>query len=85
MCLAIPMKIESIEGQVAMASIPGGQYPARLDFLDNVKIGDYVLVHSGFAIEVLDENEALKTLEVFKEYEELGGEIPGRENGSGTA
>ena len=85
MCLAIPMKIESIEGQIGRASIPGGQYAARLDFLDNVKVGDYVLVHSGFAIETLDEAEALKTLEVFKEYEELSREIPRRENGSGTA
>ena len=80
MCLAVPMKIESIEGQVARASIPGGEYAVRLDFLDNAKVGDYVLVHSGFAIEILDEAEALKTLEVFnelKEYEELGGQIPG--------
>ena len=77
MCLAIPMKIESIDGQVARASIPGGEYAPRLDFLDNVKVGDYVLVHSGFAIEILDEKEALKTLELVKEYEELGGQIPG--------
>ena len=85
MCLAVPMKIESIEGQIGRASIPGGEYAARLDFLDDVKVGDYVLVHSGFAIEILDEAEALKTLEVFKEYEELGGEIPGRKSSSGPA
>ena len=71
------MKIKSIEGQIGLASIPGGQYSARLDFLDNVKVGDYVLVHAGFAIEVLDEAEALKTLEVFKEYGEVSREIPG--------
>ena len=78
MCLAIPMKVESIEGPIARASVPGGEYSARLDFLDNVKVGDYVLVHAGFAIEILDEVEALKTLEVFKEYEKASGEIPGQ-------
>ena len=84
MCLAIPMKIESIEGQIGRASIPGGQYAARLDFLDNVKVGDYVLVHAGFAIEILDEAEALKTLEILQEYEKLSGEIPGRADSSGA-
>ena len=85
MCLAIPMKIEAIEGQIGRASIPGGQYAARLDFLDNVKVGDYVLVHAGFAIEILDEAEALKTLEVLQEYERLSSEIPGRADSSGPA
>ena len=72
------MKIESIEGPVARASVPGGEYSARLDFLDNVKVGDYVLVHAGFAIEILDPQEALKTLKVLQEYAELSGEIPGQ-------
>lgn len=76
MCLAVPMKIESIEGKVARASVAGGEYSARMDFLDEAKVGDYVLVHAGFAIEVIDEAEALKTLEVFEEYERLSGEIP---------
>ena len=78
MCLAVPMKVESIEGPIARASVPGGEYRARLDFLDNVKVGDYVLVHAGFAIEILDPKEALKTLQVFQEYAELSGQIPGQ-------
>ena len=85
MCLAIPMKIESIEGQVGKASIPGGEYAARLDFLDEVSVGDYVLVHAGFAIEVLDKAEALKTLEVFREYGEVSREIPGSTDSPGLA
>ena len=68
MCLAIPMKIESIEGQVGRASIPGGQYAARLDFLDNVKVGDYVLVHAGFAISLVEEEDAKKTWELIEPY-----------------
>ncbi len=78
MCLAVPMKIESIEGPVARASVPGGEYRARLDFLDNVKVGDYVLVHAGFAIEILDPQEALKTLKVLQEYAEISSQIPGQ-------
>ena len=78
MCLAVPMKVESIEGPIARASVPGGEYSARLDFLDNVKVGDYVLVHAGFAIEILDPEEALKTIKVLQEYAELSGEIPGQ-------
>ena len=76
MCLAIPMKVESIEGPVARASVPGGEYSARLDFLDNVKIGDYILVHAGFAIEILSEEEARKTLEVFAEYAKVSKQTP---------
>jgi hydrogenase expression/formation protein HypC len=72
------MKIEAIEGPIAKASVPGGEYSARLDFLDNVKVGDYVLVHAGFAIEILDPEEALKTIKVLQEYAELSGEIPGQ-------
>ena len=78
MCLAVPMKIESIEGPIARASLPSGEYRARLDFLDNVKVGDYVLVHAGFAIEVLDPQEALKTLQVLQEYAEISDQVPGQ-------
>ena len=85
MCLAVPMKVESIEGPVARASLPGGEYRARLDFLDNVKVGDYVLVHAGFAIEILDPQEALKTLKVLQEYAELSSQIPGQASDSDSA
>ncbi len=79
------MKIESIEGPVARASVPGGEYRARLDFLDNVKVGDYVLVHAGFAIEILDQAEALKTLQVLQEYAELSSQIPGQADSPDSA
>ena len=85
MCLAVPMKVESIEGSIARASVPGGEYRARLDFLDNVKVGDYILVHAGFAIEILDPQEALKTLQVFQEYAELSDQIPGQADSPDSA
>ena len=67
MCLAVPMKIESIAGPVARASGPGGEYSARLDFLDNVKVGDYVLVHAGFALTIVDEAEAKETFAILRD------------------
>ena len=85
MCLAVPMKIESIEGKVARAWVPGGEYSARLDFLEEAKVGDYVLVHAGFAIEILDQAEALKTIEVLQEYELLSKQVPGQADSSGPA
>ncbi len=79
------MKIESIEGPIARASLPSGEYRARLDFLDNVKVGDYILVHAGFAIEILDPQEALKTLKVLREYAELSDQVPGQADRSEPA
>ena len=89
MCLAVPMKIESIDGGVATTSYGGGTYQARIDLVD-AKVGDYVLVHAGIAVATLDEAEALETLELFKEIDELdqslprpgGGEGPGRSDPS---
>lgn len=68
MCLAIPGKIKSInEDKVAEVNFDGVIRTASLDMLPKAKIGDYVLVHAGFAIEVVDENEAQKTLDLLKE------------------
>ena len=69
MCLAIPGKVIEIEKNNAHAIIDygdGTKRKANISLVD-VKIGDYVLVHAGFAIEVLDEKEALETLDLFRE------------------
>ncbi|MCK5260711.1 MAG: HypC/HybG/HupF family hydrogenase formation chaperone [Thermoplasmatales archaeon] len=75
MCLAIPGKIVSIDKKKEYASIDYGEETKRKAnvSLVDVKIGDYVLVHAGFAIQVLDEKEANETLDLFREmlsYEE---------------
>ena len=69
MCLAIPGKIIEISSDKNHAMVDYGDGTKRQANISLVKVkkGDYVLVHAGFAIEILDEDEAKKTLELFKE------------------
>ncbi len=69
MCLAIPMKITSVEGDTALVSLEGLEKEIDVRFLKDPRPGDYVIVHAGFAIDRLDEEEAKKTLDLFKEIE----------------
>ncbi|MFH0803265.1 MAG: HypC/HybG/HupF family hydrogenase formation chaperone [bacterium] len=73
MCLAIPVRVLSIEENAALIEFGGVRRPVDLRLLENVQVGDYVLVHAGFAIQRLDEEEARKTLELFRE---ISGERP---------
>ncbi|MCB0806705.1 MAG: HypC/HybG/HupF family hydrogenase formation chaperone [Bacteroidales bacterium] len=82
MCLSIPAKVESIEGEMALVSVGGAKYNASLQMLDDVKVGDYILLHTGFAIQKLDEEEALESLKTFKEFEELNREMDEEEKKS---
>lgn len=67
MCLAVPMKIVTItEPNQAVADLAGVQYQVDLSLLSDPKVGDYVIVHAGFAIELLDEEEALARIELFR-------------------
>ena len=76
MCLAIPGKIKSIDAKTNHAQVDYGDGTARTVnvTLVEVKIGDYVLVHAGFAIQVLDQKEAEETLALFKEMLRAAGE-----------
>jgi hydrogenase expression/formation protein HypC len=67
MCLAVPAKILSISGSTATVDMLGNTTSADLSLLENVTIGDYVLVHVGFAIQKYDEEEARITLDLLKE------------------
>lgn len=69
MCLAIPGKIIELDKETQSATVDYGSGTKRKAnvSLVQVKIGDYVLVHAGFAIQVLDEKEAQETLALFKE------------------
>ncbi|MDT8378472.1 MAG: HypC/HybG/HupF family hydrogenase formation chaperone [Desulfotignum sp.] len=63
MCLAVPSKIIEIQGNLAKVSVDGVIRETSLALLEDSKIGDYVIVHAGFAISRLDESAARQTLE----------------------
>lgn len=69
MCLAIPGKIVEIDSDKEHATVDYGDGTKRKAnvTLVEVKLGDYVLVHAGFAIQILDEKEAKETLDLFRE------------------
>jgi len=69
MCLAIPTLIKSIEGTAARAEIGGVERTISLMLTPEARVGDYVLLHTGFAISVIDEEEALETISLFEEIE----------------
>ncbi len=66
MCLAVPAEIKSIDGMMATVDFGGVSRTANISLVD-AKIGDYVIVHAGYAIQLLDKEEAEKTLELFRE------------------
>ncbi len=68
MCLAIPMKIVRIDGPVAEVEVDGIKRRVRLDLLPSARVGDYVLIHAGLAIAIVDEHEARATLTLIKEF-----------------
>jgi hydrogenase expression/formation protein HypC len=67
MCLAIPAKVLNVNGSVAEVDFGDGTLREVNVSLVDAPVGAYVLVHAGFAIEVLDEEEAEKTLELWRE------------------
>ena len=67
MCLAVPMRVVTIDGDVAICEIDGVCREASLMMVDDVTVNDYVLIHAGFAIEKLDESEAEETLRQMRE------------------
>jgi hydrogenase expression/formation protein HypC len=69
MCLAVPGKVVEIQGKTAVVDFGGIRREVRLDLLPEVGVGDYVIVHTGFAIERLDEERALEILEAWAEVE----------------
>lgn len=69
MCLSVPAKILSIEGQMASASVGGAIVQTGLHLLDDVKVGDYVLIHTGFALQKISEEEAMETIRLIEELD----------------
>lgn len=71
MCLAIPARVASVEGHTALVEIQGNRRPVDVTLVEGVRIGQYVLVHAGIALQILDEAEAAETLRLLAEA--LGG------------
>jgi len=74
MCLGIPAKITHLEGEYAKANINGATIKVGIQLLDEVEIGDYVLVHTGYALEKLSKEEALETLKTLDELEKFNND-----------
>ncbi len=70
MCLSIPGKVIEITGDIAQVSVGGTIVKVGMQMVDDVKEGDYVLVHAGFALQKINEKEALETLKLFREMNE---------------
>lgn len=67
MCLAVPLKLTQIDGNDAIGELEGIRRKIRVDFLHNPQLGDYVIAHAGFAIEKLNEQQALDNLNALRE------------------
>jgi hydrogenase expression/formation protein HypC len=67
MCLAIPGRIVAIEDNLATVDINGVVTRADITLLENLSVGDFVLVHAGFAIQKYDREDAEETLRIFRE------------------
>ena len=67
MCLAVPAKVLEITGSLARVDIEGNIREANITLLEGVAVGDYVMLHAGFAISKYDPEEARKTFELLRE------------------
>jgi hydrogenase expression/formation protein HypC len=71
MCLAIPARIVELEGDRAVVDAIGNRWRARTTLLPEAKLGDLVLIHAGFAISLVDEEEAKETWELLREIDDF--------------
>lgn len=71
MCLAIPARIVELEGDRAVVDAMGNRWKAKTTLLPQAKLGDLVLIHAGFAISLVDEEEAKKTWQLIAEISEF--------------
>ena len=71
MCLAIPARIVELEGDNAVVDAMGNRYRAKTTLVSEAKLGDLVLVHAGFAISLIEEEEAKKTWQLIAEINDF--------------
>jgi len=71
MCLAVPARIVELEGDRAVVDAMGNRWKAKTTLLPEAKLGDLILIHAGFAISLVDEEEAKKTWQLLAEISEF--------------
>jgi len=80
MCLGIPAKIielyETNDMKMAKVDFGGVVKEACMEYLPDAKVGEYTIVHVGFGLSILDEQEAMETLDMLKQIDALGDELP---------
>lgn len=77
MCLAVPARVAGIQGKYADVDIQGNRRKVAISLVPGVQVGDYVLVHAGYALQVVDEQEARETLRLLKELYGSASEFQG--------
>lgn len=76
MCLAVPVQVLAIEGHEAEVDFSGVRRRISVILTPDVRVGDYVVLHTGFAISILDQEEAQQTLKLLQELDEFTSEQP---------
>jgi hydrogenase expression/formation protein HypC len=71
MCVAVPAKVLAIEGTRATVQVSGAQLYAQLELVPEAQVGDYILVHAGFGLQVMEPAEAAETLALLEEARQL--------------
>ena len=71
MCLAIPARIVELDADSALVDVMGNRFRAKTTLLPKIKIGDLVLVHAGFAISTVNEEEAKKTWDIVEQINKI--------------
>jgi len=75
MCLSIPARVISINGNKAIVSVGGTEYEASLQLVEDIEVNDYVLLHTGFAIQKISEEDARETFKILYELSEIDEKI----------
>lgn len=75
MCLSIPSRVISINGNMAIVSVGGTEYVASLQLVEDIEVNDFVLLHTGFAIQKLSEEDAQEAFKLLRELSEIDENI----------
>jgi hydrogenase expression/formation protein HypC len=83
MCLSLPAKVLKVDGDMAEVSVGGAVFRAGVQMVEDLRPGDWILLHAGFAIGKMKEEEALETMRILEEIEgaEPGAGYSGKGNG----